>query len=331
MDFSRLPSLAAFAHIAQHGSFTKAAAEMGVSRAALSQSLKALEEQLSVKLIYRTTREMSLTEEGQRLFDQLRPALGAIEQAVRDVGETNAAPSGLLRVNTSRIAARNLLEPHLSEFFSRFPQLKLELVMDDGLSNIIAEGCDAGIRMGESLAAHVVAVPISPMLEMAVVASPQYFERHGVPATPADLATHDCVAYRHTSSGAIFRWEFSSPEAKGHSFVVEPQGTLITNDDDSMIRAALQGAGLVQHVDIAVRRELADGLLIRVLREWCKPFAGFYLYVPTRERMPPKVRVLMDFLVEKRELLPAPGQEPSNHTTRKSGQRSLASSRSNRT
>lgn len=303
MDPSKLPSLAWFAHIAHHGSFSKAAAEMGVSRAALSQNLKALEAQLNVRLIYRTTREMSLTEEGQRLFDQLRPALDAINQAVRGMGEGSATPSGLLRVNTSRIAARNLVEPHLAEFFARFPQLKLELVMNDGFSNIIAEGCDAGIRMGESLASHVVAVPISPMLEMAVVASPAYFERHGIPATPADLERHDCVSYRHTSSGAIFGWEFTAPGADGHAFVVEPQGSLVTNDDDSMTRAALQGAGLVQHVDIAVRRHLSDGSLVRVLSEWCRPFAGFYLYVPSREQMPSRVRAFMDFLVEKREQL----------------------------
>lgn len=305
MDPSRLPPLAWFVQIARHGSFTKAAAAMDVSRAALSQSLKTLEEQLNVKLIYRTTREMSLTEEGQRLFDQLQPALGSIEQAVRGVGEANAAPSGLLRVNTSRMAARNLVEPHLAEFFTRYPQLRLELVMDDGFANIIADGCDAGIRMGESLAQHVVAVPVSPMLEMAVVATPEYFKRHGVPTTPADLAQHDCVAYRHTSSGAVFRWEFTSPGGDGHAFVVEPQGTLVTNDDDSMIRAALQGAGLVQHVDIAVRRQLTDGSLVRVLQPWCKPFAGFYLYVPSRDRMPPKVRAFTDFLIEKRGLLEA--------------------------
>jgi DNA-binding transcriptional LysR family regulator len=140
------------------------------------------------------------------------------------------------------------------------------------------------------------------MPEMAVVAAPEYFERHGVPASPADLAKHDCVAYRHTSSGAIFRWEFSSPGANGHSFVVEPHGTLVINDDDSMIRAALQGAGRVQHVDIAVRRQLSDGSLVRVLREWRRPFAGFYLYVPSRDRMPPKVRAFTDFLIEKRSL-----------------------------
>lgn len=305
MDPSRIPALAWFSLIAQHGSFTKAAAEMGVTRAALSQSLKTLEQQLNVKLIYRTTRDMSLTEEGQRLFDQIRPAFGILEQAVRSVGEANTSPSGLLRINTSRIASRNLIEPHLAEFLARYPQLKLEILLDDGFSNIVADGCDAGIRMGESLAQHVVAVPISPSLEMAVVASPDYFKRRGMPESPADLAEHDCVAYRHTSSGAIYRWEFSSPEPDGHAFVVVPQGSLITNDDDSMIRMALQGAGLVQHVDIAVRHLIADGSLVRVLQPWCKPFAGFYLYVPSRAQMPLKVRVLMDFLIEKRGLLEA--------------------------
>jgi len=303
MDPSKLPPLAWFSYIAQHGSFTKAAAEMGVSRAALSQSLKALEEQLNVKLIYRTTRDMSLTEEGQRLFDQLRPALSSIDQAIRNIGNANATPSGQLRVNTSRIAARTLLEPHLAEFFSRYPELKLEIVYDDGFSNIVADGCDAGIRMGESLASHVVAIPISPMLEMAVVASPEYLARNGTPTTPADLAKHDCVSYRHSSSGAIFRWEFTSPEPNGHAFVVEPHGHLVTNDDDSMTRAALQGAGLVQHLDIAVARHVAAGSLVRVLRDWCKPFAGFYLYVPSREQLAAKVRALMEFLREKRNLL----------------------------
>nr|WP_279607930.1 LysR substrate-binding domain-containing protein [Paraburkholderia phenazinium] len=152
------------------------------------------------------------------------------------------------------------------------------------------------------------AVPITPMLEMAVVGAPEYFKRHGVPATPADLAEHDCVAYRHTSSGAVYRWEFNSPGPNGHAFEVEPQGTLITNDDESMTRAALQGAGLIHHFEIAVRRQLSDGSLVRVLQPWCKPFAGFYLYIPSRDRMPPKVRAFTDFLVEKRSLLEAGGK-----------------------
>lgn len=303
MDPTKLPNLAWFALIAQHGSFTKAAAQMGVSRAALSQNLKRLEEQMNIKLFYRTTRDMSLTQEGQHLFEQIAPALQTIDQAMRGVGQTLGTPSGLLRVNTSRLAARHLIEPHLAEFLARYPQLTLELVMDDGISSIVADGCDAGIRIGESLSLNVVAVPISPPLEMAVVASPAYLQRKGVPNTPADLMHHDCVAYRHTSSGAIFQWEFNTPDAHGTIFRVEPQGSLITNDDDTMIRAALQGAGIVQHLDIAVGTPLADGSLIRVLQSWCKPFAGFYLYVPSREHMPPKVRALMDFMIEKREQL----------------------------
>jgi DNA-binding transcriptional LysR family regulator len=274
---------------------------MGVSRPALSQSLKALEKQLGVKLLYRTTRDMSLTEAGQRLFDAIHPSLGSIERAVRGLGEMRDEPAGLLRVNTSRVAARMLLEPHLAEFLGRYPQLRLELVMDDGIANIVADGCDAGIRLGESLAQHMVAVPVTPMLAMAVAGSPDYFRRRGKPATPADLVRHECVGYRQTSSGAIYGWEFSSPEVAGHDFAVEHQGSFVTNDDDGTIRAALQGVGLVQHLEPMLRPYFDDGTLVRVLADWCKPFPGFHLYVPSREHMPSKVRALMDFLVEKRE------------------------------
>lgn len=301
MDPSLLPPLAWFAHIARHRSFTKAAAEMGVSRPALSQSLKTLERQLGVKLIYRTTRDMSLTEEGQHLYDAIRPSLGSIERAVRSLGELAGEPSGLLRVNTPRIVFKALIEPHLGEFLGRYPQVRLELEMDDGLSNIIADGCDAGIRLGESLAEHMVAVPITPMLSLAVVASPDYLARRGVPNTPEDLVRHNCIAYRHTSSGALFDWEFTSPEVEGHDLALEPKGNFVSNDDGQTIQAALQGIGLVQHMDFSVRRHLDDGSLVRVLEEWCKPFPGFYLYVPSREQMPSKVRALMDFLVEKRD------------------------------
>lgn len=301
MDPSLLPSLAWFAYIAQHRSFTKAAAEMGVTRAALSQNLKALEQRLNVQLLYRTTRDMSLTEEGQHLLDAVLPALGSIDEAVRRLGEAHSEPAGLIRLNTSRIAAKRLIEPYFGEFLSRYPKLKLELIMDDGLSNIIADGCDAGIRIGESLAEHMVAVPITPMLEMAVVASPDYFRCHGKPATPQELVEHDCVRYRMTTGGGLLPWEFSAPGKDGHIFYVEPQGSLITNDDDAMIRAALQGAGIIQHMEIAVRQYLDDGSLVRVLQTWSKPFAGFYLYMPSREHMPAKIRALVDFLVEKRE------------------------------
>ena len=153
---SLLPSLAWFALVAQHGSFTKASAEVGITRAALSQNLKALEQRLNVRLLHRTTRNLSLTEEGRHLLEVLQPALSNIQRAVHELDDAGLEPSGLLRVNTSRIAAKMLLEPHMGEFLARFPKLQLELVMDDGLSNIVAEGCDAGLRFGESLAEHMV-------------------------------------------------------------------------------------------------------------------------------------------------------------------------------
>lgn len=169
----------------------------------------------------------------------------------------------------------------------------------------MADGCDAGIRIGESLAEHMVAVPITPALEMAVVATPDYFRCHPPPVTPEDLSRHDCLRFRQ-AGGGVHPWEFSAPDGGAHDFTVVPAGRFITNDDDGMIRAALQGAGLMQHIDIAVRPHLESGALVRVLQAWCKPFAGFYLYAPARAQMPAKVRALIDFLVEKREAMAAP-------------------------
>ncbi|AWH29260.1 MULTISPECIES: LysR family transcriptional regulator [Stenotrophomonas] len=306
LEPSLVTALTWFAHIARHRSFTKAAAEMEITRAALSQHLKALEERLDVRLLHRTTRNMSLTEEGQQLLDVLQPALAAIEKAVGELGEVHAEPSGVIRMNSSRIASRLLLEPHMSEFLARYPKLRLELIMDDGFSNLVANGLDAGIRLGESLDEHMVAVPITPPLEMAIVGSPAYFARHGIPETPADLIGHNCLAYRFTSSGTIDHWTFTAPGEDGRKLVFEPQGNAVFNDDDSMLRAALQGVGLIRHIDLCVREQLASGALVRVLAPWCRPFPGFFLYVPSRAQMPAKVRALMDFLIERREELASP-------------------------
>jgi len=295
--------LAWFAHVAHHRSFTRAAEEMGVSRAALSQNLKSLESQLGVRLLYRTTRHMSLTEAGQKLFDTLRPTLGEIEQTLLTLGDTRDAPSGVLRVNTSRLAARALIEPHLAEFCERHPQVTLELVMSDSLSNIIADGCDAGIRLGRSLAEHMVAVPISPPLSMAVAGSPAYLQRNGVPKVPEDLARHNCINFRFSGSGALHDWDFNEPGKAARHFTQAVTGSLITNDDQSMTRAALQGLGLIQTVDIALQEHFSDGRLVRVLRDWTHGHAGFYLYAPSREHMPAKLRALIDFLMKKREAI----------------------------
>lgn len=305
MDPSQLPALLWFVRIAQTKSFTKVANEFGITRAALSQNLKSLEHKLGVKLLYRTTRDMSLTEHGKMLFDSLYPAIAAIDRAIRNLDQALDEPSGALRINTSRVVAKYLLEPHLAEFLNRYPKLNIEFVMDDGLANIIAEGCDAGIRLGESLAEHVVAIPITPMLEMAVVGSPRYFENYGIPKTPADLTQHNCLGFRNSTSHSLYSWEFTSPESDGRDIKVPPNGRLITNDDEGMIRAALNDIGLIQHINFAVREHILKGRLIRVLDDWCPAFTGFFLYVPSRENMPLKTRVFIDFLKEKKAQWPA--------------------------
>ena len=156
----------------------------------------------------------------------------------------------------------------------------------------------------------MVAVPVTPPIEMAVVGSPAYFERHGLPESPADLMRHNCIAYRFTSSGTLDRWSFTSPDAEGRTVVFDPKGSVVFNDDENMLNAALQGVGLIKYLDIFVRQHLADGRLVRVLASWCRPFSGFYLYVPSRAQMPAKVRALMDFLVERREQLAMGGRRP---------------------
>ncbi|WP_193161614.1 LysR family transcriptional regulator [Microbulbifer hainanensis] len=303
IDPSLYPSLVWFVRIARHSSITKAAEEGEVSRAALSQHLKSLEQQLNVRLLNRSTRSMSLTEEGQRLFDVLTPAIESVDRAVAEVGESQAEPSGVIRINTSRVAARLLLEPKMETFLARYPKLKLELILDDGLSNIISSGMDAGIRLGESLAEHMVAVPVTPPMSMAIVGSPEYFAKHGTPETPDDLLQHNCLAFRFTSSGVIDRWSFTSPDADKRTLVFEPKGNGVFNDDESMLRAALNGLGVIQHLDLCVQQYLADGSLVRVLQNWCRPFPGFFLYVPSRAQMPAKIRALIDFLVVQRDEL----------------------------
>lgn len=276
-----------------------------MSRAALSQNLKALERQLGIRLLYRSTRDMSLTEAGQQLLDMLQPALDQIERSVQMLGDAGSTPAGLIRINTSRLASRVLVEPHLPEFLERYPKIRVELTFADSLSNIIADGWDVGIRLGRSLADHVVAVPISPPLSMAVVASPAYLARNGCPSKPADLAQHNCINYRFQGSGALHDWDFNEPgKAKGgQHFTQSVAGNLTFNDDAGMTNAALQGLGLIQIVDLAVQQFLRDGRLVRVLREWTHHHDGFYLYSPSREQMPLKVRALHDFLLERRDAI----------------------------
>jgi DNA-binding transcriptional LysR family regulator len=228
-DRTLLPAIAAFSQVAREGSFTRAAAVMGVSPSALSQTLRMLEQRLDVRLLNRSTRSISLTEEGRHLLQQIDPGLSLIDQAVTAVGTDRNRPTGEIRINTSRAASRCFIEPHLAEFGRRYPLIRLELIMDDGLGDIVHAGCDAGIRLRESVSESMIAVPICPDIEMAVVGSPAYFETHPVPETPADLAGHNCVRFRHASSGAIYRWEFTDPVRPQRDLEIEPRGTFTTN------------------------------------------------------------------------------------------------------
>ncbi|SFU22049.1 LysR family transcriptional regulator [Paraburkholderia aspalathi] len=299
---AQLPALMAFASVARHGSFTHAAAETGVTASALSQSIRSLEMQLNVRLFNRTTRRVALTEAGAQFLARVLPALGELEAAFEALDETRDQPAGTLRINLPRVASELLVLPHLAEFTRRYPQIRLDLTLDDGFADVVGEGFDAGIRLGERIAKDMVAVPLSGDIRIVVAGSRAYFERYPAPATPTDLAAHDCLRYRFSTSGGIYRWEFAQPDDPSRVFQVETRGSLVTNDLRTMVRAAEQGVGLLHVIDDYVKEQLEDGRLVRVLEAWCPSFPGFFLYTASRAQMPFKLRALIDFLREKREV-----------------------------
>ena len=296
MDPSQLPALVAFASVARHGSFTRAAEESGVSASALSQTIRALEGQLNVRLLNRTTRSVALTEAGAQFLGQIRPALAMLSKAFEALDEARDRPSGTLRITLPRIACELLVMPNLAEFTRTYPQIELELALDDGFVDLVGDGFDAGIRLGEQVARDMVAVPLSGPLRICVAGSPAYFARYAPPATPDELIGHDCLRYRFSTSPGVYRWEFARPDAPSRLFELETRGTFVTNDLRTMVRAAEEGVGLVHVIEDYIVRELADGRLVRVLDAWCPTFDGFSLYTSSRTQMPLKLRVFIDFL-----------------------------------
>jgi DNA-binding transcriptional LysR family regulator len=301
MDAAQLPALVAFTSVARHGSFSRAAAEAGVSASALSQSIRALEAQLNVRLFNRTTRRVALTEAGAQFLERVRPALRMLEAAYEALDETRGEPTGMLRINLPRVASDLLVMPYLSEFARRYPRVAVELTLDEGLTDLVGGGFDAGIRLGERLARDMVAVPLSGPLRIAVAGSPDYFDRYPKPVTPSDLVQHNCLRYRFSTSRGIYRWEFAEPGAgrSRRAFDVQTNGSFITNDLRTMVHAAEQGVGLLHVIEDFIRPQLADGRLVRVLDDWALTFDGFSLYMPSRTQMPLKLRVFVDFLREK--------------------------------
>lgn len=296
MQPKQLSAVVAFTRVAHHGSFTRAAAELEVSPSALSQTVRGLEAQLGMRLLNRTTRRVGLTEHGAQFLAQVRPALEMIGGAFDSLDDLRQRPSGTLRINLARVTAAIVVMPGLEEFWRRYPELNIDLSIHDGFVDLIAGGFDAGIRLGESLAQDMVAVPVSGPMRMCVVGSPDYFRRHGRPQTPEDLAGHECIRYRFVGSGVIPSWEF---EREGRSLKIEPHGRLLVNDNDVLIDSACQGLGLAYIFEAGVEDELRSGKLQRVLGDWCEPFPGFFLYYPSRAQMPLKLRVFIDFLQQR--------------------------------
>ncbi|MEX3822238.1 LysR substrate-binding domain-containing protein, partial [Paraburkholderia sp. BR14262] len=223
-----------------------------------------------------------------------------IEAAFEALDASRDAPAGTLRINLPRVASELLVMPHLAEFMTRYPQIKLELALDDGFADLVGDGFDAGIRLGESVAPGLVAVPIGGPVRIVVVGSPAYFERHGRPVTPDDLAAHDCLHYRF-ATGGVYRWEFAQPGDPGRVFEVVTEGRFVTNDLRTLVRASEQGVGLLHVIEDYVRAPLEEGRLVPVLEPWGASFPGFYLYTVGRAQLPPKLRAFIDFLREKRE------------------------------
>lgn len=294
---SPLPAVVAFAHVARHGNFTRAAAELGVSTSALSQAVRALEAQLGVRLLARTTRRVGLTEHGQRFLQRVAPGLAQIDAAFADLDFLRDRPAGTLRINLPAVAAEQLVCPHLPDFLACYPEVTVELYADRTLADIVEGQFDAGIRLGECLQRDMVALPLGPMQRQAIVARPDYLARRGVPATPDALTGHDCIRWRR-SDGRIQPWEFTRD---GRDFEVEVNGRLVVNDTVLGLDALRRGAGLGQVFAWQVREDIAAGRLHSVLEDWQAAFPGWFIYYPAREHMAPKLRVFVDFMRERQE------------------------------
>jgi len=283
--------LATFLAIARHRSFRAAATELGVTASALSHALRNIEERLDLRLINRTTRSVALTEAGERLFSRISPAFRDIDDALEDLNNFRGKPAGTLRFNAARQSTQLVLLPVVTRFLKNFPDVSVEIIINDALIDTVAAGFDAGIRFGETIAADMIAVAIGPRHRFAVVGSPGYFKTHKPPVTPHDLKGMPCIRYRFTS-GALYKWEF---ERGGIEVDIDVEGPLKLNDQDLMVDAALDGAGLAFVFEAQVEELIAKRKLVRVLADWCPAYPGFFLYYPSRRQLPAALRAFVDF------------------------------------
>ncbi|NII09249.1 LysR family transcriptional regulator [Oleiagrimonas sp. C23AA] len=282
--------LRAFQRIAECGSFTRAAHELEVTASALSQTLRQLEARLGVRLLHRTTRRVGLTEAGRDFLARINPALTAIDDAMESAQQYAARPSGTLRLTTAKAA---MIEAVIPAFLEVYPEITLDVHVDNALTDLIAGGFDAGIRIGERLERDMVAMPLTGPMRSRVAASPSYLARHGTPQHPHDLQQHNCIRQRFASNGATYRWEFAE---RGRWFEIDTEGNLIANESQLSIAAARAGLGLVHLPEPILLDDLNAGHLVSVLDDWLPPYDGLYLYYPSRFHVPPKLRVFIDFV-----------------------------------
>ncbi|TCT08859.1 LysR family transcriptional regulator [Paralcaligenes ureilyticus] len=285
--------LLAFVTVAREGSFTRAAAQLGVSQSALSHTMRGLETRLGIRLLTRTTRSVSPTQAGERLLKTLAPRFEEIEAELSALSELRDKPAGVIRITTAEHAANSVLWPKLAKFLPDYPDIKVEITIDYGLTDIVSDRYDVGVRLGDQVAKDMIAVRIGPDMRMAVVGSPAYFLRRARPKTPRDLAAHDCINLRLPTYGGLLAWDF---EKGGDALNVRVEGQLVFNSSTPILKAALAGFGLAFLPEDLVREQVAEGRLKRVLEDWCPTFPGYHLYYPSRRQSSPAFNLVVDAL-----------------------------------
>ncbi|MFC6478400.1 LysR family transcriptional regulator [Pseudomonas asuensis] len=275
--------LKAFVAVVEQGSFTRAAAHMGMSASSLSQTIRSLETRLGARLLNRTTRSVAPSTAGTRLLKRLIPTLAELEAAVTDIKGLRDEPSGTLRINSTRVAAVHYLAPLIASFLEAYPHIQLEIVVEDQLVDIVAGGYDIGIRLGERLDQDMIAVRLSGNLEMMVVATPSYLERYGIPHGPQDLQHHRCLSYRWPTNGSLYRWEF---EQAGRTLEIAVNGPLVVTEPEMLTRIALDGAGIAYLFEHQVKELVEQGKLVRLLKDWTPAFPDFTSITPADSTCP---------------------------------------------
>jgi len=293
MPRADLNDLTAFIAVARERSFTKAAARFGVSQSALSHTLRGLEERLGLRLLTRTTRSVAPTEAGERLLRTVGPRFDEIDAEIAALGALRDKPAGTIRITASDYGASAILWPRLQKFLRAYPEIKVEIIVDNGFVDIVAQRYDAGVRFGEQVAKDMIAMRIGPDVRMAVVGSPAYFRKRPAPKRPQDLIDHACINLRLLTYGGLYAWEF---EKAGRQLRVHVDGQVAFNTTGQLLDAALAGFGLAYVPEDVAQRDIAKGRLKRVLADWCAPFSGHHLYYPSRRQPTPAFALLVDAL-----------------------------------